>query len=127
MASPWVPRPSRSKPLIFAKKSFEHGTSTLEKLVGAKSLDKAIEIQTDYVKSSYEAMVAQSSKFGELYSNLAKEMVKPVETVMAKTASKVSSLPSRRVSRQDDREARRLAMNNEDVDPAWPLPSRDFP
>jgi len=33
-------------------------------------------------------MVAQSSKFGELYSNLAKEMVKPVETVMAKTASK---------------------------------------
>ncbi len=72
----------------FAKKSFEHGTSTLEKLVGAKSLDKAIEIQTDYVKSSYEALVAQSSKFGELYSNLAKEMVKPVETVMAKTASK---------------------------------------
>ena len=72
----------------FAKKSFEHGTSTLEKLVGAKSLDKAIEIQTDYVKSSYEALVAQSSKFGELYSNLAKEMVKPVETAMAETAAK---------------------------------------
>jgi hypothetical protein len=72
----------------FAKKSFEHGTSTMEKLVGAKSLDKAIEIQTDYVKSSYEAFVAQSTKVGELYANLAKEMVKPVETAMAKTAAK---------------------------------------
>ncbi len=72
----------------FAKKSFEQGTSTMEKLVGAKSLDKAIEIQTDYVKSSYEAFVAESTKIGELYANLAKEMMKPVETAMAKTTTK---------------------------------------
>ena len=32
----------------YAKKSFEQGTATLEKLVGVKTLDKAIEIQTDY-------------------------------------------------------------------------------
>ena len=32
----------------YAKKSFEQGTATLEKLVGAKTLDKAIEIQTDF-------------------------------------------------------------------------------
>ncbi|MCG6121669.1 MAG: phasin family protein [Microvirga sp.] len=72
----------------FAKKSFEHGASALEKLVGAKSLDKAIEIQTDFVKSSYEAFVAQSSKIGELYANLAKEMIKPVEAAVAKTVAR---------------------------------------
>lgn len=71
----------------YAKKSFEHSTATLEKLVGAKSLDKAIEIQTDYVKSAYEGFVAQSTKLGELYTNLVKEMVKPVEAAVAKTTA----------------------------------------
>ena len=73
----------------FAKKSFEQGTATLEKLVGAKSLDKAFEIQTDYVRSAYEGFVAQSTKMGELYANLAKDAFKPFEGVVARgTAAK---------------------------------------
>ena len=67
----------------FAKKSFEQGTATFEKLLGAKSLEKAIEIQTDYVKSAYEGFVAQSTKLGELYTNLAKEAFKPYEGLVA--------------------------------------------
>ena len=51
----------------YAKKSFEQSTATFEKLVGAETLDKAIEIQTDYLKSAYEGFVAQSTKMGELY------------------------------------------------------------
>ena len=72
----------------YAKKSFETSTATLEKLVGAKTLDKAIEIQTDYVKSAYESMVAQSTKMGELYANLMKDAMKPVEAMMAKPLAK---------------------------------------
>lgn len=72
----------------YAKKSFEHSTATLEKLVGAKTLDKAIEIQTDYVKSAYEGFVAQSTKMGELYANLMKDAMKPVEAMMAKPLAK---------------------------------------
>jgi hypothetical protein len=68
----------------FAKKSFEQGTAALEKLVGAKTLDKAIEVQTDYMKSAYEGIVAQATKMGELYANLAKEAYKPVESMIAK-------------------------------------------
>ena len=67
----------------YAKKSFEQGTATLEKLVGAKTLDKAIEIQTDFVKSAYEGFVAQSTKLGELYASLAKEAFKPYEGLVA--------------------------------------------
>jgi hypothetical protein len=67
----------------YAKKSFEQGTATLEKLVGAKSLDKAVEIQTDYVKSAYEGFVAQSTKIGELYASVAKEVFKPYEGLVA--------------------------------------------
>jgi hypothetical protein len=69
----------------FAKKSFEQGTAVIEKLVAAKSLDKAIEIQTDYVRSTYEGIVAQSTKMGQLYASLAKDAFKPYETV-AKSA-----------------------------------------
>ena len=68
----------------YAKKSFEQGTATLEKLVGVKTLDKAIEIQTDYLKTSYEGFVAQSSKVGELAANTAKEAFRPFEGVVAK-------------------------------------------
>ncbi|MDJ1157217.1 phasin family protein [Chelatococcus sp. SYSU_G07232] len=68
----------------FSKKSFEDGTAALEKLVGAKTLDKAVEIQTDYIKSAYEGFVAQAGKIGELYANLAKEAFKPVEGLYTK-------------------------------------------
>jgi phasin family protein len=70
----------------FAKKSFEQSTATLEKLLGVKSLDKAIEIQTDYVKASYEGFVAQTSKIGELATSTAKEAFKPYEGLVAKQA-----------------------------------------
>lgn len=71
----------------YAKKAFEQSTATLEKLLGAKSLDKAVEVQTEYLKSSYEGFVAQSTKLGELYANLAKDAFKPYEGLVAKAAT----------------------------------------
>ncbi|MEJ8573430.1 phasin family protein [Microbaculum marinum] len=68
----------------YSKKSLEDGASTFEKLMSAKSLDKAFEIQTDYVKSSYEGFVAQATKVGELYADLAKDAYKPFEGAVAK-------------------------------------------
>ena len=70
----------------YSKKSFEHGSATLESLLGAKSLEKAIEIQSDYVKTAYEGFVAEASKMGELYTDLAKETYKPLEGIIAKVA-----------------------------------------
>ena len=68
----------------YSKKAFEEGTSTLEKLFGAKSLEKAIELQTEYAKSAYEGFVAEATKLGELYADLAKESYKPFESMLAK-------------------------------------------
>jgi hypothetical protein len=70
----------------YSTKSFEDGTKVVEKLFGARSLDKAIEIQTDYAKSAYEGFVAQATKIGELYADLAKETYKPFESYMVKAA-----------------------------------------
>ena len=68
----------------FSKKSFEDGSAALEKLFGAKSLEKAIEVQSDYVKTTYEGFIAEATKLGELYTDLAKETYKPYEGMIAK-------------------------------------------
>ncbi|MBL8588914.1 MAG: phasin family protein [Methylobacteriaceae bacterium] len=72
----------------YAKASMEQGAAALEKLMGAKSLDKAIEIQTDYAKQAYEAFVARATKVGELYTAMAKDAYKPFETAVAKATAK---------------------------------------
>lgn len=68
----------------YSKKAFEDSAQTFEKLAGAKSVEQAMEIQTEYAKKSYEGFVSQASKLGEMYAELAKEMYKPVESAIAK-------------------------------------------
>ena len=68
----------------YSKKAFEDGTAALEKLFGVKSLDKAIEVQTEYAKIAYEGFVAEATKISGLYADLAKETYKPFETILAK-------------------------------------------
>lgn len=68
----------------YTKSSFEQGTATLEKLLGAKTLEQAVEIQQAYLKTAYEALVAESAKLGELYSSLAKEAYQPYEAAFSK-------------------------------------------
>jgi hypothetical protein len=68
----------------YTKKSFEQTKSFVEKLSGARSLDKVIEIQTEFAKQAYETFVAESQKIRELYSGLAKQTFKPFEGLVAR-------------------------------------------
>ena len=68
----------------YSKKSFEDGTAAVERLLGAKTVEKAIEIQSEYAKTAYEGFVAEATKLGELYADLAKEAYKPFEGYLAK-------------------------------------------
>src|SRR5207248_11782632 len=70
----------------YSKKVFEEGSGAAEKFLGAKSLDKAIEVQSDYVKSTYEGFVSKSGKIGDLYAGLAQEAYKPFESYIAKAS-----------------------------------------
>src|ERR1700749_670797 len=69
----------------YSKRSFEDSTAAMEKLLGAKSLEKAIEVQSDYFKTAYEGFVSEATKITNLYSDLAKETYKPLEGFLAKT------------------------------------------
>ena len=64
----------------YSKKSFEKTRELAEKLVGVKKIDEAVALQSEFAKSSYEDFVAEATKLGELYTALAKEVFKPIET-----------------------------------------------
>jgi hypothetical protein len=68
----------------YTRKSFEDGNAFTEKLAGVRSLDKAIEAQTEYAKTAYETFVVESQKIGELYVDLARQTYKPFEDFTAK-------------------------------------------
>jgi hypothetical protein len=72
----------------FSKRSFEDATRTFEQLVGAKSLEHAIDIQSQYAKKAYDAWMAEVSKIGELYVAAARDAYKPVEEAITKSAQK---------------------------------------
>jgi len=71
----------------YSKKSFEDSAAAFEKLIGAKSLENAMEVQTEYLRSSYEEFVAESAKISELYADLARAAYKPFESVLMKTSA----------------------------------------
>jgi phasin family protein len=68
----------------YTKKSFEDTKSFVEKLSGVKSLEKALEVQTEFAKSAYESFAAESQKIAGLYTDLAKQTFKPLEGIVAK-------------------------------------------
>jgi hypothetical protein len=61
----------------YSKKAFEDGTRAFEQFAGAKSVEQAVEVQSQYLKKAYEAHVAEMTKLGEMYVSLAQNAFKP--------------------------------------------------
>jgi hypothetical protein len=70
-----------------SQKSFAGSAAAWEKLIGAKSLEKAVEVQGEYMKSSYEDLMAGAAKLGGLCVDLAKDACKPFQDVLVKTST----------------------------------------
>jgi hypothetical protein len=68
----------------YSKKSLETGSVFLEKLLGAKTVEGAIKVQLEFAKTYYDSHLAFVSKVGELYSNLVKDALAPVNTAITK-------------------------------------------
>ena len=75
----------------YSKKALAANTSVVEKLLGAKSVESAIQIQTDYAKTAYDGFVAQATKFNELYVKMATEAFKPVEASFSAVSKPVEA------------------------------------
>jgi hypothetical protein len=68
----------------YTRKSFEEFGSFFEQLSGARSLDKAMSVHTEFVKRAYETSVAESQKICELHNQLAKQTLQPLQGLVGK-------------------------------------------
>ena len=71
----------------YTKSSFENATRAFEQLAGAKSLERALEIQTNYAKTAYESWTAEVSKISEMYQAATSDAYEPFEKAFNKHAS----------------------------------------
>ena len=73
------------------RKAFENGNAVAEKAIAAKSVEKAVEIQTKYAKDAIEAYVGGLNKIGEIYADAAAKAYKPLEVQAEKVGAKVKT------------------------------------
>jgi phasin family protein len=63
----------------YSKKTFEDIFQAWEQLLRARSFGDVVDIQTRYAQRAYDAHVAEMSRLTELYRDLTRNAVKPVE------------------------------------------------
>ena len=76
----------------YTRKSFEQARTLVEKLAGVRSLDKAVELQTDFVKLACETFMTDSQKIRDLHRGLARQRWAYLERFVAKMAP-IPSMP----------------------------------
>jgi hypothetical protein len=60
----------------YSTKCFERNQALAGKLGGVKGIDEAIQLQSEFAKSAYEAFIAHATNIGSLYSDIAKAAFK---------------------------------------------------
>jgi hypothetical protein len=63
----------------YSKSAFDDAIRTWEQLIGVRSLEQAIQIQSDYAKRVYENHMAELKKLGEMTVGMVRDASKPVE------------------------------------------------
>lgn len=67
----------------FATKTAEHNKVTFEKATAARSFERVAEVQQGYAKEAYDAILAQTTKLGDMYKATATDAFKPYESTFA--------------------------------------------
>jgi hypothetical protein len=65
----------------YTRKSWLNGRFLVERLITARSLDEAVEIQGEFAKQAYANFVAHSERICELYGAWAEQCFRPFENV----------------------------------------------
>ncbi len=67
----------------YTTKSLEDGSAAVSRMMGAKSLEGTVEVQTDYAKGAVAGLMAQAGKVGALFVSVGKDATKPFEGAMS--------------------------------------------
>jgi hypothetical protein len=63
----------------YSKASFDDAVRTWTELIGVRSLEQVIQIQSDYAKRTYENHMAELNKLGEMGVGMMRDASKPVQ------------------------------------------------
>jgi len=78
----------------YTKQSHQESRFFVERLMGVRSFDQAIEVQTEFARQAYANLMAESQNICALYSELARQIFRPWESLLAKMIQ-----PSRQITR----------------------------
>jgi hypothetical protein len=70
-ASPWSNTDLNKKLLSYATESVTAASAFMQQLSGAKNLEDAVKIQTEFVKAQMETFNQRAKELGEIYTKLA--------------------------------------------------------
>ncbi len=73
----------------YGRKSFEHATAAMKSMASVKSPTELFKLQSDYVRSAFDAYVAEASKATEHMLKLSSDAMQPLSNRMAVAAEKV--------------------------------------
>jgi hypothetical protein len=68
----------------YARTSMQESRSLVEKLMAVRSLDRAIELQSEFARGAYSNFVAESQKICGLYGRWVRQIFRPWEVAAAK-------------------------------------------
>lgn len=72
----------------FGRKRVETATATMKSFASAKSPTEVFQLQSDYAKSAFDSMIAETSKISEAWMKIAGEAFEPITSRYAVAADK---------------------------------------
>ncbi|HTG39475.1 TIGR01841 family phasin [Sphingomonas sp.] len=76
----------------YSRKSFEHATAAMKNMASVKSPTELFKLQSDYVRTAFDAYVAEASKATEQMLKLSSDAMQPLSNRMAVAADKVKTV-----------------------------------
>lgn len=76
----------------FGRKRVETATATMKSFASAKSPTEVFQLQSDYARGAFDAMVAESSKMSEAWLKVASEAFEPITNRYAVAADKAREI-----------------------------------
>ena len=76
----------------YSKKSLETSTDVVQKLLGTKSIETAIQIHVDYAKAAYESAFSEATRIGGIMRTTTQDVLKPIESIMTQAQGAVRAV-----------------------------------
>lgn len=78
--------------LAFSQTQIESGMSTAKAAVAVKTLRELVDLQTEYARTSFDALIAETTKAAELSVKVANEAMEPISARVNATVEKLAKM-----------------------------------